>query len=96
MNRLLDVPRLARPAELLRVDVATPRPSGCIRQDPLNSFIVVNRVGFVPRSKVENSTRSAPPGHPATKHFTSGKPADEDQFIGSRHVEHFSIHFRLW
>src|ERR1039458_608169 len=69
-----------------------PRPEDRVEDNALNERVVVDGVGLVAWTKIEDAPAAARPTVPATKDFAAFKPRDEDLLIRRRDAEGLTIH----
>jgi hypothetical protein len=62
----------------------------------MNIGVVVDRKGFMSRSKEENAASPPLKGATAAEDLATLKPGYENKFIGHGNIKRFAVHFGLW
>src|ERR1700722_16236129 len=70
-------------------------PSDSVRNDAMDMGVVIDRKGFVSRSKEENATPATVESAAAAEDLSSFVPRQKNQLLGHGNVKRFPVHFRL-
>jgi hypothetical protein len=91
VNRYLAMPI----AQNASIGVALLCPSDSLGNDTMDMGAVVDRKGFVSRSKEENAATATLERAAAAEYLSSFEPGQKNQLLGRGDVKRFAVHFRL-